>query len=224
MSKNKVIDKNEVQLFRFSPVKKYEPLKILENLGVVSQNILLENEYLTVTEINKEIKEIFQKIQSNTFLRDYKREVFRGLYIPDSYKELYLDKGEILFINKVPDVSRFSINKIRNIDISNLKTSDEKINKIKKERILVKVLRGNRINACLCSENIISTEKLINLVVEEFDNKLVLGIINSRLISFYFNKLIFSDTTETSRVMDDIYLKHIPFQSIQKNFLKALST
>ena len=34
--------------------------------------------------------------------------------------------------------------------------------------------------------------------------------------NIYFNKLIFSDTTETSRVMDDIYLKNIPFPIISK--------
>jgi hypothetical protein len=212
MQHKQMPEKHFVQLHNFYPVKKYVEKKILENLGEVAQSVLAESEILTVTHISPSIKNIFEKIRKQTFLKDFERQVFRGLYIPDDYKENYLDKGNYLYINKVPDVSRYHIDLVRNIDLSSLpKFPTEKITKLSQDRVIVKVLRGARLQAAFCSKNILSTEKLINLIVENVDLYYTLAIVNSRLVSFYFNKIVFSDTTETSRVMDDIYLSKIPF-------------
>lgn len=90
----------------------------------------------------------------------------------------------------------------------------------------MKVLRGDKLAATYCNKNIITTEKLINLLVENLNNYYILSIINSKLVSFYFNKTIFSDTTETSRIMDDIYLKEIPLPKLnevsQKPFIEKV--
>ncbi len=204
-----------VQLHNFTPVKKYAEKKKLENLGEVAQSILVASEILTIVNISPAIQSIFEKVRTKTFLKDFERQVFRGLYVPDSYKEQYLDKGNYLYINKVPDVSRYHIDLVRNIDLSFLpKLPNEKIAKLSQDRIIIKVLRGARLQATFCPKNTLSTEKLINLIVENVDLHYTLAIVNSKLVSFYFNKIVSSDTTETSRVMDDIYLSKIPFPTI----------
>ena len=204
-----------IDLHQFIPLKKYAEKKTLKELGKVEQSVLVDSEILTIAAISPTVKNVFDKVRQNTFLKDFERQVFRGLYIPDNYKEQYLDKGNILYINKVPDVSRYHIDLVRNIDLSFLpKLPTEKITKLSQDRIIIKVLRGARLQATFCPKNILSTEKLINLVVENVDLYFTLAVINSKLISFYFNKIVFSDTTETSRVMDDIYLSKIPFPKI----------
>jgi adenine-specific DNA-methyltransferase len=215
MQHNQMPNNHLVQLHNFVPVKKYAEKKKLENLGEVAQSILQESEILTIVNISPAIQNIFEKVRKQTFLKDFERQVFRGLYIPDNYKEQYLDKGNYLYINKVPDVSRYHIDVVRNIDLSFLpKLPTEKITKLSQDRIIIKVLRGARLQATFCPKNTLSTEKLINLIVENVDLHYTLAIVNSKLVSFYFNKIVFSDTTETSRVMDDIYLSKIPFPTI----------
>lgn len=215
MQHGQMLENHCVQLHNFTPLKKYAEKKKLENLGEVAQSILQESEILTIVNISPAIQSIFEKVRTKTFLKDFERQVFRGLYVPDDYKEQYLDKGNYLYINKVPDVSRYHIDLVRNIDLSFLpKLPTEKIAKLSQDRIIIKVLRGARLQATFCPKNTLSTEKLINLIVENVDLHYTLAIVNSKLVSFYFNKVVFSDITETSRVMDDIYLSKIPFPKI----------
>ncbi len=208
---------HNVNLHHFIPLKRYAEKKKLKDLGEVAQSIFVESEILTIAAVSPVIKNIFDKIRKKTFLKDFERQVFRGLYIPDDYKALHLDKGTTLYINKVPDVSRYAIELVRNIDLSFLpKQPTEKIGKLSQDRVIIKVLRGARLQATICPKHILTTEKLINLVVEKVDLRFTLALVNSKLVSFYFNKTVFSDTTETSRVMDDIYLSKIPFPKIDK--------
>ena len=82
-------------------------------------------------------------------------------------------------------------------------------------------MRGRRI-VCFPDTTgcLLTTEKLVNVVLPEnteYDLLTLIGILNSHVPSFYVQKMLFSETTETSRVMDDDYVGEIP---IPKNISK----
>lgn len=169
--------------------------------------------------------DIISHIENNCrrFNEIYK-SAFRGLYIPDKEKET-LKAGNTKWINKVPDVKRFYISKVFNIHLS----EEKWVNKAKiimKPRLFFKVLRGKRL---VCYPDFtgeyLTTEKLVNVVFEsDQENKLgaLSLIINSYVPSFYIQKMLFSETTETSRVMDDMYVGEIPIPELNE-YLQPLT-
>ncbi|MFX1513041.1 MAG: hypothetical protein ACFFCQ_10675, partial [Promethearchaeota archaeon] len=63
-----------------------------------------------------------------------------------------------------------------------------------------------------------TTEKLVNVILPEkckYSLNFVCGIINSPYASFYLSSLLFSKTTETSRVMDYPYSSLIPIPKVK---------
>ena len=219
--KNEIPINNNIEIYRFEPVKKIVPEKEYVQLSSVPQTIMQTSSVFITTDIKPSILNIINKIQkTKSFIENYKRIVFRGLYIKDSIKNEILDTGEILFVNKVPDVSRYKIKRIRTIDLSDYKTKYQtKIKQLKNNRIIIKVLRGKRLACTYVTEEILTTEKLVNLIFEDQNINIfyALAILNSKLTSFYLQKVIFSDTTETSRVMDDYFLKKVPLLNIDLN-------
>lgn len=225
LRKNTNLQRNhKVTLTRFKP-KFFSNIKFKEELQPVLQEIMQKSSTLILSEFSDVISNIIGKVQSDgSFLKDFRREVFRGIYIPDVVKSEILDQGDTQFINKVPEVSRYHIDRIRRINLFILfqkgKKYEHKVQQLKKERIIIKVLRGKYLSATIAPENVLSTEKLVNLIVDEkeLSKRFVLCFLNSKLVSFYLSKVIFSDITETARVMDDCYLKKIPMKKL--NFQK----
>ena len=205
---------NEVRISRFKPLKRFQEIKEQIDLHSIDQKIMIESKSLILAKISKDTEEIIKKVQAKkSFLENYKKEIFRGVYIPDKIKEDCLDKGDKLFVNKVPDVSMYNIIKIRNLDITFLnKKIKQAISKVGRDRIIIKVLRGNRLTATFADKDLITTEKLVNLIVDEkqLDLLYLLSLLNSKLVSFYMAKTVFSDITEISRVMDECYTRRIP--------------
>ncbi len=228
--KNKQLEKtNTVNIAKFDPLKRFTPSKTEKLLGSIEQEIMNISSTLILADISEIVKSIILKVQKEKhFFKHYDREVFRGIYVPDSEKQHILDNGRgYLFINKVPDVSMYHIDTIRRIDLSHLYNKyKSKIEKVSRKRIIIKVLRGRKLTACLANKDILSTEKLVNVIVNDDTLSLLylLSLINSKLISFYMGKVVFSDITETSRVMDDYYLKKMPVKRLsienQQPFIK----
>jgi hypothetical protein len=141
------------------------------------------------------------------------------LYISDEEKS-HLKHGKYKFINKVPDVSRYYINKVKEIDIDKNKAWKEKASRILKPRVFFKVLRGKRIVVYPDQQGVfLTTEKLVNFflkkeVLDKVSYYALSGILNSKVPSFFIEKVLFSMTTETSRVMDLIYSKYLPIPKI----------
>ncbi|OQX97305.1 MAG: hypothetical protein B6I24_09295 [Bacteroidetes bacterium 4572_128] len=160
--------KNLVKIGFFEPKKIVYEKSFIE-LNPVSQEIMLKNNIIISTNISNEIYNILAKISlKNSYLKDFKREVFRGLYIPDCQKKDILDKGDFLFVNKVPDIEMYNIKKIRNLDLSkNYETYKNKIKKLSRKRIVFKVFRGKQLHSMIIEHNIITTEKLVNLIIHE---------------------------------------------------------
>ena len=219
---------NSVRIAKFEPLKRFSSTKQLVYLRPIEQEMMRNVSTLIAADISEGTYGILQKIQNTRkFLGHYRREVFRGLYLPDHLKEQILDKGKSLFVNKVPDVDLYSINKIRKVDLSKCrKEYSAIIQRLSQDRIIVKVLRGRRLTCAWAPKEVLTTEKLVNLIVDQ--NQLspfyVLGMLNSKLTSFYLAKVVFSDTTETSRVMDDCYLSKVPIKEITQEAQRPIIT
>jgi len=178
--------------------------------------------------IDEKIDNVLEKIMKTSVpLGRVPREVFRGLYIPDAQKEKILKeplyfwpkiaKGEVIFINKVPDVKRYSIEQFWKISVNDLSKEQRiKAKKILRPRVFFKVLRGKRLVCYPDREGkLLTTEKLVNLIIKNtIDLNFIVAIINSFIPSFWIQYVLFSKTTETSRVLDDSYLKRIPIPCI----------
>jgi len=222
---------NNVRISRFEPVRRYNPTKVLHQLPYISQDMMCRADSINLANLCPVSKSIVNKIQeSGQFLENISREVFRGLYIPDSVKEKILDKGSTLYVNKVPDVALYIIKRVRKLDFSKISKSNKSvIEKLSRDRIIVKVLRGKKLTCTFARRELLTTEKLVNLVIMDSDTSLfyVLALLNSSLTSFYFAKAIFSDITETSRVMDDCYLRKAPVRRLciadQKPFVSLVN-
>ncbi|MFX1250478.1 MAG: Eco57I restriction-modification methylase domain-containing protein [Promethearchaeota archaeon] len=197
-------------------------------LGEVSQALMSFHKRIIYRPINKEEKGILEFLYKNCNLL---REVYlseggaqRGLYISNQVKNSLKD-GNTLFVNRVPDVQAFKIQKFRTIELPKLSSGDLlKIEKMHNPRIFFKVLRGKRVVAHFdLNGDFLTTEKLVNIYPKSQFVHLIPALtllLNSQVPSFYFEKMIFSEVTETSRVMDDPYVGELPIK-IPDNALVA---
>jgi len=113
---------NSVRIAKFEPLRRFSPTKLLVKLRPIEQEIMRNASTLILADLSEVSYSILKKIQGTKhFLRDYRRHVFRGLYLPDRIKERILDKGKYSFVNRVPDVGMYYINKVRKVDLSNQK-------------------------------------------------------------------------------------------------------
>jgi len=217
---------NLVKVVKFEPLKRFNSTKTLVELHPIEQDVMLRTSALIVADISDLAYEAIKKIQhAKEFLENYEREVFRGLYLPDQLKEKILGKGKYLYVNKVPDVSMYVIEKVYKVNLSEyLSEYGEIIKRLQRDRIIVKVLRGSRLTCAYATKELLTTEKLVNLIVnpEVLNPYYVLGLLNSKLTSFYLGKALFSDITETSRVMDDCYLNKVPIKRLSLNEQKPI--
>jgi hypothetical protein len=147
----------------------------------------------------------------------------RSLYIPDAEKE-QMKPGDDIYINKVPDVSRYSIESVK---FWNLQKFADKLGRITVPKLFFKVLRGNRL-VVYSDEigNLIPTEKLA-LVIPKAEYLPLLPyfmvLLNSRIPSFFIEKMIFSETTEASRVMDEPYVGKLPIRIVESEVIDFIS-
>jgi len=196
--------------------------------GKVPSKWMKRLEVMIFRSIDERIDKVLERIMKTSVpLSRVPREVFRGLYIPDTQKEkifkepLYFwpeaAKEKLIFINKIPDVKRYSIEKFWKISIDDLSEEQRiKAKRILRPRIFFKVLRGKRL-ICYSDKQgkLVTTEKLVNLVIKNaIDLSFIVAIVNSFIPSFWMQHVLFSRTTETSRVLDDSYLKMIPIPRI----------
>lgn len=204
---------NVVDIYVAEPLKTPTTNKNIMYKGSVPQRFMQTHDILIFRPINNIEKEILDFITKNTTkFREIYKEAFRGLYIPDKEKEK-LKEGDIPWVDKVPHVKRYYISNLQKIKLTN-PLWIKKSKAILRPRLFFKVLRGKRI-VCFVDEkgSLLATEKLVNVVLppdSKYDLHALMAIINSPVPSFYIQKMLFSDTTETSRVMDDVYVGEIP--------------
>ena len=181
--------------------------------GTLTQKLMRCHNKLIFSPINSPEDEMINYIEKSSIkFREIYNRAFRGLYISDKEKA-QLKIGDISWIDKVPHVKRYYLSHIMKINIEKTEWQ-KKIEDIMVPRIFFKVLRGKRLVCFIDDEGkFLTTEKLVNVTLKDSSNyklQTLMLILNSPLPSFYIQKMLFSDTTETSRVMDDIYVGEIP--------------
>jgi hypothetical protein len=208
----------KTSICRATPLKRSKKEKRVTPDGDVSIDLMKIANVLIFRGISNSEKQIIQKIKevSIPFDRIFK-EVYRGLYISDADKK-QLSLGKYKFVNKVPDVRRYCIEKILKIDIRHKGEWIEKARKIMVPRLFLKVLRGERLIAFYDKMGeFLTTEKLVNITLKptcDYSYAFLTALINSPLISFYLQRILFSRVTETSRVMDEPYVRDFPIRCV----------
>jgi hypothetical protein len=209
-------------------VMRGEPLKLphipkeIVRLGEFDTKIVSITQSFPMVGLSKKESSLIWKLYQNSVkLGDVADGIFRGLYISDAEKET-LRRGETKWINKVPDVKRWFLSKVDSIALPG--EYKAKAQKIMIPRVFLKVLRGSRLVAFPdISGEYLTTEKLVNVTVSQekypVSYLFLCAVLNSPLPSWYLQKILFSDTTETSRVMDRVYSQYIvlpPFDLSKK--------
>jgi hypothetical protein len=205
-------EQSHPKIMRGCPLKlPHIPKEIIE-LGEFDAKITSITQSFPMIGLSKKESNLIWKLYKNSVkLGDVADNIFRGLYISDAEKEA-LRRGKTKWINKVPDVKRWFLSKVNFISLpSEYRT---KAQKIMVPRVFLKVLRGNRLVAFPdVNGEYLTTEKLVNVTV--FHEKypvsylFLCAVLNSPITSWYLQKILFSDTTETARVMDRIYSQYI---------------
>jgi hypothetical protein len=202
------------EIYHALPIKKFADPKTIQFQGRFDAKIMKISGIIPLIGLSAMEAQILAKLHQNSVkISDVAAEIYRGLYVPDAEKAR-LNPGQYAFINKVPDVKRYHIEKTRQVDLSGHTQWQAKIQKIMQPRLFFKVLRGRRL---VCYPDLkgeyLTTEKLVNLVIDPAKYpapyEFIAGVLNAALPSFYLQRVLFSKTTETSRVMDEPYLGHV---------------
>ena len=201
-----------INVRRYSPIKHYAPSKDIGETGTYPSINAREYNVIPFIPLNLIEMNIINKVNNlSTRLVELREDIFRGLYIPDKIKKT-LRSGSIQFVNKVPDVGRYEV--IKTLDITLPSKFKAKAEKVMVPRLFIKVFRGNRLQCFPDTKGkFLTTEKLVNVTFNDSSKKhlqFIAGVLNSKLASFFIQKAFFSDSTETSRVMDEPYSGLLP--------------
>lgn len=206
---------NKMTIFRATAIRPVAS-KIFEKIGEISQDLFSSNGVLLFSSLNPTDLELIQQINKCELkLKDITTEIHRSLYIPNKEKATLLP-GSTIFINKVPDVALYRIKRVQCITLDDKYHS--RMRRIKRPKIFFKVLRGRRLVAYPdLTGTLVPTEKLVCTIFPPTQESKILAYlnqINGLIPSYYLQKMLFSDTRETSRVMDSFYVGRIPLQSM----------
>lgn len=196
------------------------------HLGWVDQHFMLDSETIIFRPVTDDQSEVLDRIlSSERRLGDVMSTdgTTRQLYIPDSKKKKLSD-GTDHYINKNPWVQSFHLEDIWHRDLSDYRDS---VDEYAVPRVMLKVLRGSRLRAWLDAEGeVVGTEKLVNVPLEDSTHSeiaFVYAALNHPCASYYLQKAIFSETTETARVMDGQYSKPIPIPDVSSDLEEAVA-
>ncbi|MDR0521778.1 MAG: N-6 DNA methylase [Planctomycetaceae bacterium] len=216
-----IFDKKETPkqtvIYNAVPLKLPYPKKEIEKLGTFDKRVTEITKAFPMIALSKKQAEIILKIYGNSVkLGDVAADIFRGVYIPDNVKET-LRRGKTKWINKVPDVQRWQLAKVMNIALP--QENKAKAEKVAVPRIFFKVLRGSKLIVFPdVNGEYVTTEKLVNVTLNQSKYPasylFLAGVINAAVTSWYLQKVLFSDTTETSRAMDKLYSQYIPLPQL----------
>lgn len=200
--------------------------------GSIPLEEMLQREIFILRELTETDRTIATALDTKTtlFREFWSREPWRGVYIPDSTKN-GLAGGETPFIEKVPSVQEYHLNgeDIWHIDLEDLPDRrQDKAERTMLPRLLFKVVRGSKLIVYLDpSGRFASTEKLVNVPTETNETTHTLhslmAVLDSPVVSYHQQKFVFSETTETARVMDPHYIKDIPIPKITDGEVTTLT-
>jgi len=215
IAKNRKHNKEyNVQVDQFSNLKRSVTNKIIVKSDLLRSSLMKSNGILIFTPLSDIEQGILWKINEKSIrFSEIIEESFRGIYISDKDKEL-LRKGNIKFIMKEPWIQRYNIRNYVSIGIDENFIDKAKVERILNKKLIFKVLRGKRLTVFYDEEGeYLTTSNIVNVKLKAnnyYDAKFLCGLFNSSLLSFYVQKSLFSDTTESARHLDGSYLSIFP--------------
>lgn len=185
------------------------------HLGWVDQEFMRDSKIIIFRPFTDDQSDVLDRLRSHDRrLGDVTEDTTRQLYISDSKKKK-LNDGNDHYINKNPWVQEFYLEEIWHKDLSDYRDS---VNEYAVPRVMLKVLRGTRLRAWIdAGGEVVGTEKLVNVPLEDSSPEeiaFVYAALNHPCASYYLQKAIFSETTESARVMDGQYSKPIPIPEV----------
>lgn len=196
------------------------------HLGWVDQRFMRDAGRILFRPIDGAEADVFERIRS----RDRRlgdamstADTTRQLYVPDREKAR-LDEGDDAFVDANPWVQPYHLEDVWHADLSDYR---ETVDAYAVPRVMLKVLRGSRLRAWLDPNGeIVGTEKLVNVPLEDSTPAaiaFVYAALNHPCASFYLQKAVFSETTETARVMDGDYSTPIPIPAPRTDVRNAVA-
>ena len=190
------------------------------HLGWVDQEFMMDSKNIIFRPITDDQSDVLEHLRSHDRRLGgvmSTEDTTRQLYIPDSKKKK-LDEGDDHYINKNPWVQEFYLEDIWHKNLSDYQDS---VNEYAVPRVMLKVLRGTRLRAWIdANGEVVGTEKLVNVPLADSTPEeiaFVYAALNHPCASYYLQKAIFSETTESARVMDGQYSKPIPIPEVSSN-------
>ncbi len=199
---------------RFSDLKRPQPVKHKEAERGVSYGIMRNRDILVFSPLTPQEQGIIEKVDSKSSpFEKLIADSFRGVYITDADKQR-LKEGGTEFILKEPWVQRYGVERTIKISPTSAFFDKKKLARTLRKKLILKVLRGRRLSCHLDLKGSLLTPTNVNNIVLREDSlltyELILGLLNSSLYSFYIQKALYSDTTESARHLDTPYVEHLP--------------
>ena len=203
-----------INVDKFSDIKRPKKRKIIAKSGLVKCSLMKNNNIIVFTPLLDFEQEILKKVDERSLkFSEIISDSFRGIYISDKDKSK-LRKGRIKFIEKEPWIQRYGIENAIEINADEEFIDQNKLNKLLQRKLIFKVLRGKRLAVHYDSSGeLLTASNIVNVVIKEntsLSYEFLLALFNSSLLSYYVQKAIFSDTTESARHMDYLYLSLFP--------------
>ncbi len=197
-------------------------------IGTFPRQYIRNTNLIPLQPLDPEDENLIEIIRKNCVTHPYQIRSYyntRGIYLPEK-KKTECKAGNVLWLNRVPDIQHYAIRRLWKIDhevVSHARFNRFKYLQVPK--ILVKVLRGRKLSAIPDPWGILMpTEKLVSILLENASPREILAwnaCINGWPASFYLQKVVFSQTTESARVLDDPYFEQIP---ILTNLTQSINT
>jgi len=195
-----------------NPLKRYKENKEVKNRGKALLSLIQNLETLIVNSLTKKENDILQKLsENNRRFEEIIEYVCRGEDIDDS------GDSSVCYVRQGPQIDRYVVKNCKSVPKSI--TSEEKIKRILKPKIIGKPLRGWKPVFCVDDEgNILTGSNYSNIFIKD-DSDLSLyslsAILNSSIMAFYMVVGIYSKNTETARHLDSAYVGRVPIASVE---------
>lgn len=205
------------RIYVAEPVRRPTPRKTIRPDGVFPGDLAAVAGVIPFRGLTPAEARDLRTIRDNAVFFDHVyREAFRGLYIPEGEKADLLARGggPLRYVSRVPDVGRWRVARATAIAVDHSPKYQARAERVLRPRVFLKVLRGNRLVAYPDVDGeLLTTEKLVNFVLCDGSRANLLyvaGVLNSVWPSYFLQRVVFSQTTETSRVMDGALARYIP--------------
>ncbi|MHA1982098.1 MAG: Eco57I restriction-modification methylase domain-containing protein [Promethearchaeota archaeon] len=246
----KIIEKNEEKELNQKLIKKFDykflvyltptDVKILEHLNENFHklgDLITDNRFKIIlsrgVELGKEGKIVYCH-ECHKYFPFPKRE----LICPDCNNLINIETLETIIHEDIPfkgeedyrrflySMNRYQINEIKYINV-NKNGINYKDKEIYKDRIIIRQLNHNKLICATYGSNSYTSQSFYNLKIiksdlEEFNNYYLLGLINSRLLSYYYNKSFGSYKKLFPRILIE-KIRNLPIKVPHTEFEKRIS-